>query len=183
MTIREARLPDARAIAGLLREIGELRSVVCGSSEEIIARVESGLALAIPSPQSKIMVAVTTDDQVVAYCAVHWTPFLFLPGPEAYITELFVRPDHRSGGVGTALLREAETKARECGCSRLALLNGKEGESYRRNFYSKRGWIERDKMANFVFPLIEEPNPESSVSAQPETGRLLNKPRNNSRVR
>lgn len=153
MRIHEASLRDAPGIADLLSEITELRSVVSENRAGMIARVERELALAIASPQSAVLVATSEAGQIVGYCAVHWVPFLFLPGPEAYVTELFVQPNTRSEGVGTALLQHAEAKAREHGCSRLALLNGRDGESYRRQFYAKRGWIERDKMANFILPL------------------------------
>jgi hypothetical protein len=33
------------------------------------------------------------------------------------------------------------------------LLNHKERESYQREFYRKQGWIERETVANFIYPL------------------------------
>jgi len=33
------------------------------------------------------------------------------------------------------------------------LLNGRDSEAYKRNFYPQRGWVERERMANFIFPL------------------------------
>jgi hypothetical protein len=50
--------------------------------------------------------------------------------------------------IRKATLADAEAR----GCSRLNLLNGRQRESYRREFYEKNGWRERD-MASFVFDL------------------------------
>jgi GNAT superfamily N-acetyltransferase len=106
-------------------------------------------------------VGVMEDGIVDGYCAMHWTPFLFFPGPECYISELFVRPDNRGSGLGTELLREAEARARQRGCVRLSLLNGKESESYKRGFYAGRNWEERHHMANFVLQIAKPSLPSS----------------------
>jgi GNAT superfamily N-acetyltransferase len=100
-----------------------------------------------------ILVAENGDGEIAGYCAVHWVPFLFLSGGEAYITELFVRPADSGKRIGTSLLDQVIAEARRRGCARVSLLNGRDSEAYRRNFYAQRGWIERDRLANFVFPL------------------------------
>jgi ribosomal protein S18 acetylase RimI-like enzyme len=153
MLIREAIEADAASITQLLREISELKSVSAQTAEQTHSVVSRALALATSSGASMILIGVTDVGVVAGYCAVHWVPFLFLPGPEAYITELFIRPGDRSSGLGSKLLGEAEVHARKRGCSRLSLLNNRDSESYQRGFYSKRGWVERDRMANFVAQL------------------------------
>jgi hypothetical protein len=35
----------------------------------------------------------------------------------------------------------------------MMLLNGRDSQSYQREFYKKRGWTERDRIANFILPL------------------------------
>jgi hypothetical protein len=60
-----------------------------------------------------------------------------------------VRQRDRSAGAGSALLDEVRRRALLKGCSRLSLLNGRQGEAYRRGFYANRHWKERE-MANFV---------------------------------
>jgi GNAT superfamily N-acetyltransferase len=157
MLIREAIEADAAGIAQLLRGISELKSVSAQTPQQTHSVVSRALAVATTSNASMILIGVTDEGVVAGYCAVHWVPFLFLPGPEAYITELFIRPGDRSGGLGSELLREVEARARRRGCSRLSLLNNRDRESYQRGFYSKRGWVERDRMANFVAQLNEEP--------------------------
>jgi GNAT superfamily N-acetyltransferase len=157
MHIREATESDAQAIAELLQTITELHAVTGMTTETLCARVAVNLALAIPARGTLVLVAVADDDAIVGYCSVHWVPFLFFAGPEAYISELFVRPADRSAGVGSRLLDEARRLAELRGCSRLSLLNGRQSEAYRRGFYLKRQWQERDRMANFILPLPETP--------------------------
>lgn len=153
MLIREAIEADATGIAEVLHDIRELRSVAACPIEQTCAQVVKALAGAIPSPSSTVLVAVTGEGSIAGYCSVHWVPFLFFEGPEAYISELFVRQRDRSEGVGSALLEEVRSRAARNGCSRLSLLNGRDSEAYQRGFYLKRDWQERERMANFIQPI------------------------------
>ena len=152
-TIRPARPSDATEISEVLLQIEDLKSVTVIGREAIKARVSQQLAIADASPQSTVLVAIGADGSIAGYGSVHWAPFLFLAGSEGYITELFITPANRRHGLGTALLQAIETEARRRSCARLALLNGRDRESYRRQFYARRGWIERAGMANFILPL------------------------------
>jgi hypothetical protein len=49
-----------------------------------------------------------------------------------------------------------EEMAREKGCDRLMLTNAKQRQSYKRSFYHKCGWREREEIANFVLVLKDE---------------------------
>jgi GNAT superfamily N-acetyltransferase len=153
MNIREATGQDAQGIAALLHTMSDLRSIISESNSTTAAKVERNLQAAAASGSSTAYVAETSDREIAGYCAVHWVPFLFLAGGEAYITELFVRPRNSGRGIGSQLLNTVVTEARRRGCSRLTLLNGRDSETYRRNFYAQRGWVERERMANFIFPL------------------------------
>jgi len=82
---------------------------------------------------------------------VHWLSYLFLPGPEGYVSELFLRPSARGQGLGASLLETVKAEAQERGAYRLSLLNNKSRESYERGFYTKQGWEERPLMANFIY--------------------------------
>jgi GNAT superfamily N-acetyltransferase len=148
--IRTATQSDVDGLVQLLHEIddiGALRNLAVAQTRVYVARA---LATATATETSVIIVGVADDGTVIGYCSVHWVPFLFFAGPEAYITELFIRPTARGAGLGAALLQDAETRARERGCTRLSLLNGRDSQSYQRSFYAKQGWLERDGMANFV---------------------------------
>jgi GNAT superfamily N-acetyltransferase len=74
-----------------------------------------------------------------------------MSGPEGYVSELFVRDDARGRGVGRRLLSAIESEARGRGCQRLSLINLRNRESYRRQFYLKAGWSERSDAANFIY--------------------------------
>jgi len=64
-----------------------------------------------------------------------------------------VAPGVRDQGVGTALLDSVVAEAKTRGCARLMLEAVRTRESYARGFYTKRGWIEREDVANMVFEL------------------------------
>jgi GNAT superfamily N-acetyltransferase len=75
------------------------------------------------------------------------------PYSEGYVSELFVAESARGAGLGTKLLEAVKDLAIGRGCSRLMLVNRKTRESYKRGFYRKLGWEERQEFANFVLSL------------------------------
>lgn len=115
--------------------------------EELAQVLEQRLQLA--QGQSLMLVA-DSGRQLVGYAAVHWIPFLVLPGPEGYLSELFVHPAYRGQGLGQQLLAAIEQAAVESGVYRLGLVNLKDRLSYQRGFYSDLGWQERAEAAHFV---------------------------------
>ena len=123
------------------------------ASDVTVARVGRHLEMCLADSSHSLFVATGEPGDVVAYAAVHWLPYLFLIGPEGYLSELFVAPSVRGCGLGTALLDTVVGEARRRGCARLMLEAVRTRESYTRGFYTKRGWIERDAMANMVFEL------------------------------
>ena len=157
MNIRVATEHDAPGIAAVLHTMSDLRSIVSESVAATAGKVARNLQVAAASGSSTAFVAEISDGDIAGYCAVHWVPFLFFAGGEAYITEVFVRPSDSGKGIGSRLLDTVVTEARRRGCSRLTLLNGRDGEAYKRNFYAQRGWVERERMANFIFPLSHTP--------------------------
>lgn len=158
MRIRQATLDDAASIAAVVHAITELQNVARRPRESTARAIAGNLERIEGSGCSTAYVAEVPEGTIVGYAAVHWVPFLFLPGGEAYVTELFVRPTHSGKGVGSSLLETLTAEAKRRGCARVLLLNGRDVESYRREFYKNRGWIERPAMANFIFPIPGDPN-------------------------
>jgi GNAT superfamily N-acetyltransferase len=150
--IREALKSDSEALVNLLCEIESARAMG-RSPVEVRVRLERALPVAVAASESIVLVSVNEDQALNGYCSIHIVPFLILAGPEAYLTELFVRPSSRGLGIGSQLLDEAKHRAQRRGCSRLSLLNDRDIESYQRGFYEKHGWTQRESMANFVLPL------------------------------
>lgn len=64
-------------------------------------------------------------------------------GPTAEIDEFFVRPECRGRGIGSGLLRRAETEVIRAGCTRMSLQLGRSNEHGRR-FYSRHGFARRE---------------------------------------
>ena len=155
MRIRQAIQADAAGIAAVVHAMNELRSVAQQSSEVTANTIEVNLERMAACGSSTAYVAEEPEGTVVGYGAVHWVPFLFLSGGEAYVTELFVSPSNAGKGIGSNLLETIVTEAKRRGCARVSLLNGRDAEAYRRAFYKKRGWVERDRMANFIFPIAK----------------------------
>lgn len=151
--ICKARVEDAQAITTLLTEIGWWPYMSFENSEATLERITHHLDLCTSDNSHSIYLAKEENGEVIGYTSVHWLPYLFLPGPEGYVSELFVAESSRGSGVGKQLFEVVKNEAEERGCYRLMLLNGRQRESYRREFYKKLGWEERQYMANLIYPL------------------------------
>lgn len=152
ISLRPAVSQDASSLAAILLETGWFSALNVKSPQEAAAHVAAHLELCLSSP-SHTLIAAELDGEVCGYLSIHWLPYLFLTGPEGFISELFVAPKARGLGLGGALLERAVTEGHSRGCSRLSLLNGRHRDSYLRSFYERQGWEERPIMANFILPL------------------------------
>ena len=150
ITIRKALSSDAKSIAELIQEIGWFPDFGENLSVSTIERVAQHIDLCTSDNSHTIYIAAKKEE-IIGYVNVHWLPYMFLSGPEGFISEIFVKPNHRQNGVGKKLLSSVEAEAKERGCSRLMLVNSRERESYKRDFYTKVGWEERTQIANFVY--------------------------------
>ena len=151
--IRPALASDADALSGLIRGLGFFARLEGEDATSTAARVDRHLSMCLADDSHTVFVAVETGGHIVGYTAVHWLPYLFLTGPEGYLSELFVADDRRSRGVGTELLERVIDEARRRGCARLMLAAVRSRESYERGFYTARGWVEREDVANLVYEL------------------------------
>jgi len=95
-TIREATNADAPQLAQLLRSIGWFSGLEGMSLEAREASIHAHLAVSTATAGCTTLVAETADGSIAGYCAVHWLHELFMPGPESYLSELFLRPEATS---------------------------------------------------------------------------------------
>jgi GNAT superfamily N-acetyltransferase len=158
ITIRPGTSADAFAIAMILRESGWFEHLNSESAATTTERVAQHINLCLADDSHSLFVAEVSAQPdnchpVVGYALVHWLPYLFLPAPEGFLSELFVDSDHRGNGIGKQLLTAVTTAARKRGCARLMLANGRNRPSYQRGFYQKQGWVEREAIANFIYKL------------------------------
>lgn len=151
--IRPAQHQDHGSLYDILKGLGWFALLDELDAEQGRALVASHLARGLNSAEHLVLVAEDGQGQVVGYASVHWLPYLFKAGLEAYVSELFVRQDQSGQGVGRTLLATMETEARARGCCQLMLVNNRQRQSYQRGFFAKQGWQERDNMANFARPL------------------------------
>jgi GNAT superfamily N-acetyltransferase len=152
--IRSAQPEDAAGIADLIVRLGTFQHHFEGlSTDAIRQRVGNHLNLCLADDSHTVLVAVTEPDRIVGYVAVHWLPYLFMPGPEGFVSELFIEDTARAQGIGTQLLESVKQEAQARGCARLSLINLRDRESYQRGFYAKLGWQERPDAANFIYRL------------------------------
>ncbi len=158
VSIRKAALQDAAQLASLLRSLGLFAVFAQEQPEQSQERVARHLALCLADDSHTVYVAEQPDGVLCGYLSLHWLPYLILPAPEGYVSELFIAEHARGLGLGGALLQAAEAEARRRGCARLMLLNMRRRESYQRGFYAKQGWQERSDAANFVRYVDESPN-------------------------
>jgi GNAT superfamily N-acetyltransferase len=153
LVIRPGREADAAAIAAILRSVGWFEHLKTEAPEKTRERIRSQIRRRKADDSHSLYVAEVSARGVAGYAAVHWLRHFFFCGPEGYLSELFVGESSRGLGIGKKLLNAIVREAGRRDCARLMLLNGKNRESYRRRFYSKNGWSEREEIANFVFQL------------------------------
>lgn len=114
MRIRPAEREDAELLFGLIRELAEyekLAGEVRGDAE-LLAKtlVDRGGAEAL---------IAEVDGDAVGYAIFFTTYSTFECRPGIWVEDLFVRPEHRRGGIGRALLARIAAIALERDCARL----------------------------------------------------------------
>ena len=151
--IRPATADDSANLAELLRNIGWFQRVNAELPEKTAQSVTAALTHTLADESHSVWVAVDENGRVLGYAAAHWLPYLFLAGPEGYLSELFVHDQTSGQGIGSRLLETVTAEARRRGCARLQLINFRQRESYQRSFYAKAGWEERPDGASFILRL------------------------------
>ena len=170
ITIRNAALSDVPSLSSLLRSIGTFRQINTESHEATLFRVESHLKMCLSDESHLVLIAEDDSQALKGYVSVHWLPYLFLAGPEGYVSELFVSADARGNGIGGQLLDAVVRSAKARGSARLMLVNIKDRESYKRRFYSKHAWEERQDVAQLRALSLTE-NERNRHRAERQTAR------------
>ena len=113
--IREATPADLPAIVSLIRALAEYEHL---SHEVTLDEKAMRDHLFGPTPAAHVVVA-EHDRDVVGF-ALYFTNYsTFLGKPGIYLEDLFVRPEHRGHGHGTALLKRLAQIVVERGYGRL----------------------------------------------------------------
>jgi len=114
--IREAHPGDEAALFSMIRALARferLEHAVTGSPEEL------GRHLFGERPLVEALIAEAADGAALGFALFFGTYSTFLTRPGLYLEDLFVVPEARRRGIGTALLRAVGRLARERGLARL----------------------------------------------------------------
>ena len=146
-TVRLAGAHDAEGIALAVLDAPQFAAKLTGNDlKTIVGRAERAV-LSVDGQQTLLVAELRGE--VAGYAHVHWVSPFFLPGPEGYISSLFVRRSARGRGCGRALLHAIRSAAVERKAARLFLVNGRQTEAYSRAFYPSNGFTEASHLASF----------------------------------
>jgi GNAT superfamily N-acetyltransferase len=129
--VRLARPRDARSVATLLHDFNLEFSTPTPGVAVLAARLETLLA-------GHATLALLAGDPAIGLALITLRENVWYDGPVALIDELYVRPDARARGTGTALMERAFKELRERG-ARLLEVNVDEGDAGARRFYERHG--------------------------------------------
>ena len=138
--IRPAVVDDWPQVAGLLVELGRDVTPSAVSNPSFVIRFGGHLALR----ESRTLVAQADGGHLVGFLDMEFRQRLGHPRPQAWVNDLVVTGSARGGGVGAALLAEAEGLANDRGCFRMSLETANWREATHR-FYEREGWTDNGK--------------------------------------
>jgi GNAT superfamily N-acetyltransferase len=137
---RLATQADAMTVARLLDAFNREFDTPTPGPEVLAARLERLLA-------GDDVVALLTGDPAVAVALLTLRPNVWYDGPVALLDELYVAPDLRGRGIGSALLGAAEAVTRERGGELLEINVDAEDVDARR-FYERHGYTNTEPYAD-----------------------------------
>lgn len=146
LTLRNATADDAETVCAFIRDLAAFANApnaVHNSPENLRRQMQS------PQPPFECVLA-EVDGRPVGF-ALYFTTYGTWSGRASlWLEDLFVRPDERGRGVGTALLREVGRRAATRGCARLdfSVLDWNESAAA---FYQRLGGRRLDDARIFRF--------------------------------
>lgn len=136
--IRRAGAEDSATLLPLIAAYWDFESI----SGFDPARVAPQLERLLSTPELGAGWVALADDIAVGYLLAVYVFSLEHAGLTAEIDEFFVLPDGRGSGIGSRLIREAETEFIRIGCTNVSLQLSRHNDAARR-FYHRFGYTER----------------------------------------
>ena len=135
-TIRPATEADVPVIGQLIRELGEYERL---AHEAVATDADLRATLFGPRPYAEVLIA-EAGTEVAGFALFFHNYSTFVGKPGLYLEDLYVRPEHRRRGLGTAFFRRLARVAVERGCGRMewSVLDWNEPAL---RFYSKVGAV------------------------------------------
>ena len=113
--IIEADLDDAQQGDALVRLLDSYAREPAGQSAPLDAEAAPGIVPGLKSHPSRLVLLAVTDGVYAGAAVCFWLFSTFTAKPVLNIHDLVVLPDYRGHGIGSALLNEAERRARAVG--------------------------------------------------------------------
>ena len=113
--IRPGELGDVPVIAELIRALARFEKL---EHEVVMTEEKLTDSLFGERPYAETLIA-EDDGEPVGFALFFHNYSTFLAQPGIYLEDLFVKPEHRGGGVGRALLERLAQLAVDRGCGRL----------------------------------------------------------------
>lgn len=110
-----------------------------GGGRPLPASVRSSLIAGLRTHPTTIVLLASVGGHAVGLATCFWGFSTFASRPILNIHDLAVRPEHRGRGIGRALLREVERRARERGCVKVTL-EVRERNAPARSLYEAEGY-------------------------------------------
>ncbi|PTM85449.1 polyketide cyclase/dehydrase/lipid transport protein [Dietzia psychralcaliphila] len=141
--VRVATPADATSLGGLLHDFNTEFDCPTPSAAEAAGRFERLLR----REDVLAVVAGITDGRApgadVGFAFLTLRPTPYWDGPLAQLEDLYIRPDLRAAGIGTAVLHRSVSEVRKRGCDEI-LINVDSDDVDARRFYERHGFSDRD---------------------------------------
>ena len=114
-SIRDAVPGDVETLVALVRELAvyeKLEAHAKGTPEAFLKHLFG------PRPAAEAILA-EIDGQAVGFALFFTTFSTFRGQPGIYLEDIYVKPEHRGGGIGKKLLATVAQRARDRGCGRV----------------------------------------------------------------
>jgi len=121
------------------------------------------------------VVALLAGDPAVAVALLTLRPNVWYDGPVALLDELYVAPEVRGRGLGSALLAAAEALTRQRG-GELLEINVDGGDTGARRFYERHGYVNSEPGEDQPLPLLLPGTGKRDVLAREASGSPLADP-------
>ncbi len=135
ISVRAAAPADSDNIIMLIKALADYEKLDPPSEEAQQRLLTDAFA---EKPRFNIFLAETSNGQSAGYAFVLETYSTFLALPTLYLEDLFVLPDFRGSGAGSALFKRVTAEARSRGCGRVEFVV-LDWNQLARDFYHKKG--------------------------------------------
>lgn len=122
--IRKAVSTDAQRICEMLLMLKTLyASTPANSLQEFLPLHLPVVQQALVSPQNLVLISCKPDAELIGFISLTIRTALRVPSPLGSIEEIFVCPEYRRCGIGTALWKDASILLRQQGVSRVEVIS------------------------------------------------------------